>query len=284
MEYNKIIIKRKLREFLEEDCRFKDVSSAFIPESSTSSAKIIAKSDGFVSGLEELNILYNILNVNVNTHIEDGEKVKKGDRIATLEGNTREILLGERVGLNILTHMSAITTTTRFFVDIIQNAGKKTKIACTRKTIPGMRIFEKRAVEIGGGDTHRMSLDDMILLKDTHLKFYDGNIQKLLKDVKQRASFSKKIELEVEKVDDAIVAVKNGIDIIMLDNMSPNQVKQAIDDLIQKDLRERTIIEISGGVTAENIEDYLVAEPDIISSSQLTQFPSKKVDLSLRFL
>ncbi|MGV9142275.1 MAG: carboxylating nicotinate-nucleotide diphosphorylase [Promethearchaeota archaeon] len=284
MEYNKIIIKRKLREFLEEDCRFKDVSSAFIPESSVSSAKIIAKSDGFVSGLEELNILYNILNVNVNTHIEDGEKVKNGDRIATLEGNTRDILLGERVGLNILTHMSAITTTTRHFVNIIQNAGKKTKIACTRKTIPGMRIFEKRAVEIGGGDTHRMSLDDMILLKDTHLKFYDGNIQKLLKDVKQRASFSKKIELEVEKVDDAIVAVKNGIDIVMLDNMSPNRVKQAIDDLIQENLRERTIIEISGGVTAENIEDYLVAEPDIISSSQLTQFPSKKVDLSLRFL
>lgn len=284
MEYNKIIIERKLREFLEEDCRFKDVSSAFIPESSISSAKIIAKSDGFVSGLEELNILYNILNINIKIHIEDGEKVKKGDRIATLEGKTREILLGERVGLNILTHMSAITTTTRYFVDIIQKAGKKTKIACTRKTIPGMRIFEKRAVEIGGGDTHRMSLDDMILLKDTHLKFYDGNIQKLLKNVKQRASFSKKIELEVEKVDDVIAAVKNGVDIVMLDNMSPNQVKQAIDDLIQENLREKTIIEISGGVTAENIEDYLVAEPDIISSSQLTQFPSKQVDLSLRFL
>jgi nicotinate-nucleotide pyrophosphorylase (carboxylating) len=284
MEYNKIIIERKLREFLEEDCRFKDVSSAFIPESSTSSAKISAKSDGFVSGLEELNILYNILNLNIKIHIEDGEKVKKGDRIATLKGKTRDILLGERVGLNILTHMSAITTTTRYFVDIIQKAGKKTKIACTRKTIPGMRIFEKRAVEIGGGDTHRMSLDDMILLKDTHLKFYDGNIQKLLKNVKQRASFSKKIELEVEKVDDVIAAVKNGVDIVMLDNMSPNQVKQAIDDLIQENLREKTIIEISGGITAENIEDYLVGEPDIISSSQLTQFPSKQVDLSLRFL
>jgi nicotinate-nucleotide pyrophosphorylase (carboxylating) len=180
--------------------------------------------------------------------------------------------------------MSAITTTTRYYVDKINKKGKKTKIAATRKTIPGMRIFEKRAVELGGGDTHRMTLDDMILLKDTHLKFYNGEIQKLLEDVKARASFSKKIELEVEKIDDAILAGENGVDIIMLDNMTPTEVEEAMEKLTKKNIRNQVIVEISGGVNAENIEDYLIAEPDVISSSQLTQFPFKQVDLSLRFL
>lgn len=284
MDYNKIVIERKLRAFLEEDCRFKDVSSGFIPNSSKSSAKVIAKSKGYISGLEELKILYNILKISLEIYKNDGDEIQKGDKIASLSGNTRDILLGERVGLNILTHMSAITTTTKEIAEIIHKMGKNTKIACTRKTLPGLRIFEKRAVELGGGDTHRMSLDDMILLKDTHLKYYNGNIEKLLRDVKRKASFSKKIELEVENLDDVLIAAKHGVDIIMLDNMTPFQVKEAIEHLEKEDLRKNLIIELSGGITMENLEDYLLSEPDIISSSQLTQFPSKRVDLSLRFL
>ena len=151
--------------------------------------------------------------------------------------------------------------------------------------MPNLRIFVKKAVEIGGGDTHRYSLDDMILLKDTHLRYHNGDIKKLLTEVKNKASFSKKIEIEVEKVKDVLIAAQNGVDIIMLDNMSPDQVKDAIKLLKENNLRDKVIIEVSGGITVENIADYLMTAniPDIISSSELTQFPSVRVDLSLRF-
>lgn len=289
MSYNRIIIERKLKEFLEEDCNYMDISSEFIPEDSISSAKIIAKSKGFVSGLEELKVLYEILSVNVNLKKRDGDELEKGDVIAEINGKTRAILLGERVGLNLITHMSSITSTVKKFVKIIQDSRKDSrkdvKIACTRKTVPNLRIFVKKAVEIGGGDTHRYSLDDMILLKDTHLRYHNGDIKKLLTEVKNKASFSKKIEIEVEKVKDVLIAAQNGVDIIMLDNMSPDQVKDAIKLLKENNLRDKVIIEVSGGITVENIADYLMTAniPDIISSSELTQFPSVRVDLSLRF-
>lgn len=283
MSYNKIVIEKKLRDFLEEDCNFFDVSTINIPEDAEVTAKIIAKSSGFVSGLEELKILFDILNVSTTFLKKDGKKVKKGEVIVELKGNAINILLGERVGLNLVTHMSAITTTTRKFVKIIDQSGKKVKIACTRKTLPGLRIFEKKAVILGGGDPHRFSLDDMILLKDTHLRYYKGNVGELLKDVKNAASFSKKIEIEVEKPDDALIAAENGADIIMLDNMSPDQVEDVIKLLKEHNLRKDIIIEISGGINEDNIIDYLISSPDIISTSELTQFPSEKVDLSLRF-
>jgi nicotinate-nucleotide pyrophosphorylase (carboxylating) len=283
MSYNKIVIEQKIREFLKEDCMFIDVSSKVIPEKAHSSAKILAKSAGYVSGLEELKILYDILNISTTFKVEDGAELNKGDIIVELRGNTRDILLGERVGLNLITHMSAITTTVRKYVDLIKNSGKKVKIACTRKTTPGMRIFEKKAAEIGQADVHRFSLDDMVLLKDTHLKYYDGNVEKLLENALKINSFSKKIEIEVEKVDDVLKAAMNGADIIMLDNMGPDQVEDSINLLKQHNLRDNIIIEVSGGITQENFVDYLLSEPDIISSSIITQFPSEQVDFSLRF-
>jgi len=276
-------LEKKLKEYIEEDCQFQDVSSSFIPEDAVSSAKIIAKSDGYISGLVELEILFDILEVQINIKKKDGDTVKKGDIIAELKGNTRKILIGERLGLNLLTHMSAITTITKKFDNIIKKSGKNVRIAATRKTIPGLRIFEKRAVELGGGDSHRFSLDDMILLKDTHLRYYSGDIVKLLKDVKKKASFSKKIGIEIEKIEDVLLAAKNGADIIMLDNMDPVKVENAIKLLKKEGLRDKVIIEVSGGITKENIVDYLIAEPDIISTSELTQFPTEKVDISLRF-
>ena len=141
MSYNRILIKKKLKEFLEEDCRYMDVSSKFIPETSISLAKIISKSKGFVSGLEELKILYDMLKVDIAFKKKDGDKLKKGDIVAELKGNTRSILMGERVGLNLLTHMSSITSTVKKFVEIIEASGKNVKIACTIKTITKLRIF-----------------------------------------------------------------------------------------------------------------------------------------------
>jgi len=283
MSYNKIVIEQKIREFLQEDCMFIDVSSKVIPENAHSSAKILAKSAGYISGLEELEILYNFLNISTTFKIKDGAEVNKGDIIVDLKGNTRGILLGERVGLNLITHMSAITTTARRYVKLIKDSGKRVKIACTRKTTPGIRIFEKKAAELGQADVHRFSLDDMVLLKDTHLRYYNGNIEKLLKEAKMRNSFSKKIEIEIEKVDDVLTAAKNGADIIMLDNMNPDQVEDAINLLKKHNLRDNIIVEVSGGITQENFMDYLLSEPDVISSGLITQFPSEHVDFSLRF-
>jgi len=166
---------------------------------------------------------------------------------------------------------------------LIKDSGKRVKIACTRKTTPGIRIFEKKAAELGQADVHRFSLDDMVLLKDTHLRYYNGNIEKLLKEAKMRNSFSKKIEIEIEKVDDILTAAKNGADIIMLDNMNPDQVEDAINLLKKHNLRDNIIVEVSGGITQENFMDYLLSEPDVISSGLITQFPSEHVDFSLRF-
>ncbi|MFX1428281.1 MAG: carboxylating nicotinate-nucleotide diphosphorylase [Promethearchaeota archaeon] len=280
--YNRFIIQNKLKEFINEDCNFADVSSNVIPEDAETSAKIYAKSTGYVSGLKEIEILFDMLEVSMDFKKKDGEEFKNGDLIAELQGKTRNILLGERLGLNLLTHMSAITSTTKKYRERIINAGKKVKIACTRKTTPGLRIFEKKAVEIGGGDPHRFSLDE-VLLKDTHLRFYKGDIEKLLTEIKKKVSFTKKIEIEIEKVEDVLIAAKNGADIIMLDNFTPDQVEDAITLLKQNNLRENVIIEVSGGIHPENIVDYLLSEPDIISSGQLTQFPSEFVDFSLRF-
>lgn len=281
MKLNKILVEEKLKQFLEEDCHFKDVSSEFIPEDEIVSARIIAKSEGYISGLEVIKILFDMLEVNIELKKRDGKKIKKGDIIAILKGNARNILLGERIGLNLITLMSSITSTTQKYNEIIKKSGKKVKIACTRKTSPGLRVFEKLAVELGDGDTHRYSLDDMILLKDNHIEYYEGDIQKLIRDVKKKASFSKKIEIELEKVDDVVLAAKEGVDIIMLDNMSPEEIKKSIDLLQQHQLRERVIVEVSGGITMENISNYLIAEPDIISTSELTLLPTVKVDLSL---
>jgi len=278
-----MILEDKLKHFINEDCRFKDVSSDFIPKRAQSSAKIIAKSEGYISGLEELNIIYQMLKIGAIFKKEDGDAFKPGEIIVEINGNTRQILLGERVGLNLVMHMSGITTTTKFFVNKIKETGKIVRIAGTRKTSPGLRIFDKKAIEIGGGETHRFSLDDMILLKDTHLRYYKGKIPKLLEDVKKRASFSKKIEIEIENVKDIVVAAENGADIVMCDNMTPEQVKEAIQLLKDNNLREKVLIEVSGGITIDNLIDYCQAEPDIISTSELTQNPIEKVDLSLRF-
>ncbi|MHA1885070.1 MAG: nicotinate-nucleotide diphosphorylase, partial [Promethearchaeota archaeon] len=130
--YNRFTIERKLKEFIEEDCNFTDVSSSVIPEKAESIAKIIAKSEGYISGLEELKMLFGILHVSLDLNKVDGQQFKEGDVIAELQGKTRDILLGERVGLNIITHMSAITSTTKKFVEIIANSGRNVKIACTR--------------------------------------------------------------------------------------------------------------------------------------------------------
>jgi len=280
-----VVIKRKLKEFLQEDLNFADVSASVIPEDAETTARIIAKSVGVLSGLEEIKMLFGILHVSATFLKKDGESFKKGDVIVELKGIARSILVGERIALNLLIHMSSITTSTRNYIEMIKNSKKNIKIACTRKTLPGIRIFEKKAVTMAGlgADPHRYSLDDMILLKSNHLKYYKGNVASLLKETIKNASFTKKIEIEIERIEDVLIAARNGADIIMLDNMIPSQVKEAIEILKKNKLRDKVMIEVSGGITKDTILDYANAEPDVISIGELTLFPQNRVDFSLRF-
>lgn len=282
--FNRIVVKKKIQEFLEEDCYFQDITSEVIPENKNIKAQIIAKSSGYVSGLKEIDLLFEFLNVGTILFKKDGNKVAENDLVCELSGNARNILYGERTSLNILTRMSAITSSARDLIKIVEKLKKNTIIACTRKITPGFRIFEKRAVVLGGADTHRWNLDDMVLIKDTHLKYYSGDVKKILKKSRKLTSFTKKIEIEVENTIDALIAAKNGVDIIMLDNMKPNQIDETIKALEAEGLRKNILLEASGGINIENIEEYIKTGINIISLGSLTQFPHKRVDFSLEFI
>jgi nicotinate-nucleotide pyrophosphorylase (carboxylating) len=178
--------------------------------------------------------------------------------------------------------MSGIATTTRRLVEKLRKAGLKTKIACTRKVAPGLLYFDKKAVWIGGGDPHRLHLDDLILIKDNHISVA-GSIEKALKKAKQEASFSKKVEIEVARTEDALMAARKGADIVMLDNFSPEQVRTASKLLKKAGLLGKVLLEASGGITEDNILAYASAEIDIMSLGELTD-STKALDISLEIL
>jgi nicotinate-nucleotide pyrophosphorylase (carboxylating) len=175
--------------------------------------------------------------------------------------------------------MSGIATTTRKTTEKLQKAGLKSKVASTRKTAPGLLYFDKKAVLLGGGDTHRLHLDDMILIKDNHIAVA-GSIEKAIKETRRGASFSKKIEVEVETIDDAFVAAKAGADIIMLDNFSPKRIQKAIRLLKKEGFFEKVLIEASGGITQENIAAFASTGVDIVSLGEITE-SAKALDVNL---
>jgi len=175
--------------------------------------------------------------------------------------------------------MSGIATATRKLIEKIRKAGLKTKVACTRKVAPGLLYFDKKAVLIGGGDTHRLHLDDMILIKDNHVAVA-GSVEKAIKNVRKEVSFSKKIEVEVTKVKDVLTTAKAGVDIIMLDNFSPKQIEKAVKLLRKEHLYGKVLLEASGGITAENILAYASTGVDIVSLGEITD-GAKALDMSL---
>jgi nicotinate-nucleotide pyrophosphorylase (carboxylating) len=183
--------------------------------------------------------------------------------------------------LNLLSRMSGIATFTRTLTGKLREAGFKAKIAATRKSAPGMLYFDKKAVTIGSGDPHRLHLDDMILIKDNHLAIV-GSVEKAVKKAKENASFSKKIEVEVTKANDAMHAAKAGADIIMLDNFSPKQAKTTVEMLKKAGFGE-VLMEVSGGITSENLLAYAAAQVDIISMGELTH-SVKALNLSLEII
>ncbi len=266
-------IKKQLMEFLSEDIGKGDITSALLPKRNIS-ARIISREQAIVAGVRYAKEIFKLKGCSVRVVKKDGSKIKPNQIIMTIYGNAGKILTCERTALNLLTRMSGIATQTDELVKKISN--RKTKLYATRKTAPGLRYFDKEAVEIGGGKKHRLKLDEMVMIKDNHIAVSDSLIS-LIKIAKRKY---KKFEVEVENTSDAILAAKEGATIIMLDNFSPEQIKKTIQILKNQKLRDKVMLEASGGINSKNIAKYGNTGVDIISVGSITN-SVKGIDMSL---
>lgn len=267
-----------IRMALQEDITSEDVSTnAVMPTATKGTVDLIAKEDGVIAGLDIYARVFTILDekTEIDFHCKDGDEVKKGDLMATVTGDIRVLLSGERVALNYLQRMSGIATYTRQVAKLLE--GSNVTLLDTRKTTPNCRVFEKYAVRVGGGCNHRYNLSDGVLLKDNHIGAA-GSVTKAVQMAKAYAPFVRKIEIEVETLDQVKEAVEAGADIIMLDNMTPEVMKQAV-ELI--DGRAQT--ECSGNITKENIQKICEIGVDFVSSGALTH-SAPILDISLKHL
>lgn len=267
-----------IRSALKEDISSEDVTTnAVMRERVLGEAQLICKQDGVICGLPVFERTFKILDesVNIDFFKTEGDAVKKGEDIAKITGDIRVILSGERTALNFLQRMSGIATYTAQTVKLLE--GSKTKLLDTRKTTPNMRLFEKYAVKVGGGCNHRYNLSDGILLKDNHIGAA-GGVKKAVEMAREYAPFVRKIEVEVENLEMCAEAVEAGADIIMLDNMSVEDMKKAV-----KLIAGRAQTECSGNVTRGNIQNIKAAGVDFISSGALTH-SAPILDLSLKNL
>lgn len=276
-------MEEKIRGFVEEDIGQGDLTTLLtIPPRTIVEAQVVAKESGIVAGVEEALTLLKSFGLEASALVLDGSKVKKKTAILKIVGDARTLLSIERTLLNILARMSGIATTTHQLVEKVRSAGYKARVACTRKVAPGLSYFDKRAVMLGGGDTHRLHLDDLVLIKDNHLAIL-GSIDQAVKKVRSAVSFSKKIEVEVSTTDEAVEAAKAGVDIVMFDNFSPQRVREAIALLKREGLRNKVLIEASGGINKQNILQFADAGADILSLGELTD-SARALDISLEIV
>jgi nicotinate-nucleotide pyrophosphorylase (carboxylating) len=267
------IIEERLLRILAEDAGEGDVTtSLLIPPDANVEASVIAKDTGVVAGVEEARILLECLRIDVEASMIDGAKAKPRDVILRMRGDARTILTAERILLNLLSRMSGIASATRNIVDQLQRARIKARVASTRKTAPGLLYFDKKAVEMGGGDTHRLHLDDMVLIKDNHIAIA-GSVEKAVRKAKEHASVSKKIEVEVTTVEDALRAAQAEADIIMLDNFSPQKIRKTLEALKKAKCEKKVLLEASGGINAKNVLEFAATGVDLVSLGELTQSP-----------
>jgi len=250
--------------FLEEDIGYGDITTDLIVPDIEGIADIVCENDAVIAGLEEAVTIFEEYGVDCDPRVTDGERVKKGTKVMSLSGPLRNIITLERTALNIMMRMSGIATATNDVLIVCRKKNENVRIAGTRKTTPGFREFEKKAIMLGGGDPHRYGLDDMILVKDNHIKAA-GGIKNVIDSLKL-APFAKKVEIEVENMDDAIAAAEGGADIIMIDNANPAKAK-GIADAVRKIRNVK--IEVSGNITSENAADY-ASFADVISMGSLT--------------
>lgn len=267
-----------IRMALQEDITSEDVSTnAVMPTEVKGTVDLIAKEDGIIAGLDVYARVFQMLDekTEIDFKCKDGDEVKKGELMATLTGDIRVLLSGERVALNYLQRMSGIATYTRQVAKLLE--GSKVTLLDTRKTTPNCRVFEKYAVRVGGGCNHRYNLSDGVLLKDNHIGAA-GSITKAITMAKEYAPFVRKIEIEVETLEQVKEAVEAGADIIMLDNMTPEVMKQAV-ELIDG----RAQMECSGNITKENIARIREIGVDFVSSGALTH-SAPILDISMKNL
>ena len=267
-----------IRMALQEDITSEDVSTnAVMPTATKGTVELIAKEDGVIAGLDIYARVFTILDekTEIDFYCKDGDEVKKGELMATVTGDIRVLLSGERVALNYLQRMSGIATYTRQVAKLLE--GSKVTLLDTRKTTPNCRVFEKYAVRVGGGCNHRYNLSDGVLLKDNHIGAA-GSVTKAIQMAKAYAPFVRKIEIETETLEQVAEAVEAGADIIMLDNMTPEVMKQAV-ALI--DGRAQT--ECSGNITKENIARIREIGVDFVSSGALTH-SAPILDISMKNL
>ena len=263
---------------LQEDISSEDVTTnAVMPKACQGTVQLLCKQDGVIAGMEVFARVFTLLDeqTEIIPYVKDGDEVKKGDLLATVNGDIRVLLSGERTALNYLQRMSGIATYTRSVAKLLE--GSKTTLLDTRKTTPNMRIFEKYAVRIGGGNNHRYNLSDGVLLKDNHIGAA-GGVKEAIAAAKEYAPFVRKIEVEVENLDMVKEAVEAGADIIMLDNMDTDALKEAI-----AYIDGRAEIEVSGNVTKENIARLTGLGVDYVSSGALTH-SAPILDISLKNL
>jgi nicotinate-nucleotide pyrophosphorylase (carboxylating) len=273
------VLEEKLKQILAEDVGKGDVTSeAVVPAGLTVEAVILAKEAGVAAGVEETAIFMESLGLSVEAKVADGDEIRSGTVILKISGSARAILSAERTILNLLSRMSGIATKTRRLTEKLRKANLTAKVAATRKTAPGLLYFDKKAVLVGGGDPHRLRLDDMILLKDNHVAIA-GSVENAVKKAKA-ASVSRKIEAEVTSVADALKAAEAGADIVMLDNFSPKQVREAVEGLKKAGFFGKVLLEISGGITEQNLLEYASEQVDVISMGALTH-SVKALDISL---
>ena len=275
------IIEQKLIRFIQEDIEYGDITSDLVPNIPVQ-AEIIVKQDCLLCGVKFAEILLKCFDIEFQSFFKDGENVKNGDTVTQLKGMSRDILVLERTILNLLMRLSGIASYTQRLVKKVTKSNQNISIASTRKTTPGLRYFEKYAVKLGGGDPHRWNLSDTILIKENHLKLFQGDkIERMLVKAKEQSSFTKKIDIEVENLTELRTVLKFSPDIIMLDDFSLEDVFKAI-KIVQKDQRKQhPLIEVSGGISEENIEQYLIPGINIISVGVLTH-TVKPIDFALK--
>lgn len=253
-----------LARFLMEDVGRGDITTELTVPDVSGKASVICEEDAVVAGIEEASEIFSMVGADVSVFVKDGSRIKAGTRIMSVSGPARGLMTAERTALNILMRMSGIATAVSKANEILKSEGSEAKVCGTRKTTPGFRKYEKKAVALGGGQCHRFGLDDMILIKDNHIKTC-GSVKGAMEKV-SKAQFHIKTEIEVGSLEDAVTAAEMGADIIMADNMVPEDIL-ALKNAVRK-INPRILVEASGNITLENIAQYGCA--DLISMGSLT--------------
>ncbi|NPD88137.1 MAG: carboxylating nicotinate-nucleotide diphosphorylase [Asgard group archaeon] len=271
-----LLLDEDIKNWLSEDISYWDITTALLPQKNVK-GKIYSKQEGVIAGTLIAKRIFELMGAEYEITVGDGQHVSKKTQIASVKGNIHSLLQAERLALNLLGRMSGIATQTAIMLEKAQSVNSTIRICATRKIVPGLSKYDKFAVTVGGGDTHRFNLSDMILLKENHLRMFES-ITKAIEKAKERTSFSKKIEVEVQNEEEALEAVKAGADIVMLDNFTPDQAKIIIPKI--REVNSNISIELSGNINLNNLDMYSLEGVDLISSGSLTH-SVKNFDLTM---